>query len=89
MLSLPRVELPQAEVQVFKGSDEEPPAVDAHTAAVMKVRVQDEQWVQLLAVLQSSHQSRVVMQPESLSEPVNARVSHPTVPVDTTSQMFL
>lgn len=73
---LPGVELPEAAVQVFEGSNEEPPAVDANTGVVVEVWVQDEDRVELLTVPQSSHQRWVVMQPESLAEPVNTCVSH-------------
>lgn len=65
-VSLPRVELPEASVKVLQRSNEEPPAVDTHTRVVVEVRVQYEHRVQLLTVLESSHQSWVVMQPESL-----------------------
>lgn len=75
-MSLPGVELPEAAVEVFEGSDEEPPAVDTHAGVVMKIRVQDEHRVQLLTVPQSSHQCWVVMQPESLAEPVDTGMSH-------------
>lgn len=75
-MSLPRVELPEASVKVLQRSNEEPPAVDTHTSVVVEVRVQYEHRVQLLTVLESSHQSWVVMQPESFAEPVNTRVSH-------------
>lgn len=82
-LSLPGVEFPQAAVQVFEGSDEEPPAVVSHRGVVMEVRVQDEHRVELLTVPQSSHQGWVVMQPESLAEPVNTCMSHAWEPVNT------
>lgn len=75
-VSLPGVELPEAVVQVFQGSDEEPPAVEAHTGLVVEVRVQDKHGVELLTVSQSGDQCWVVVQPESLAEPVNAGVSH-------------
>ena len=74
--TLPGVELPEAAVQVFEGSDEEPPAVDAHTGPVVEVWVQHEDRVELLTVPESSHQRWVVMQPESLAEPVDTCVSH-------------
>lgn len=83
MSCLPGVQFPEAEVQVFEGSDEEPPAVDTHTGVVMEVRVQDKHWVELLTVPQSSHQCWVVMQPESLAKPVNACMSHACEPVNT------
>lgn len=67
---LPGVELPEAAVQVRQGSNEEPPAVEAHTGLIMEVRIQDEHGVELLTVPQSSHQCWVVMQPQSLTEPV-------------------
>lgn len=76
LLSLPGVEFPEAAVQVFEASNEKPPAVDTHKGVVINVRVQDEHRVQLLTVPQSSHQSWVVMQPESLAEPVNTSMSH-------------
>lgn len=75
-MSLPRVELPEASVKVLQCSNEEPPTVDTHTRVVVEVRVQYEHRVQLLTVLESSHQSWVVMQPESFVEPVNTCVSH-------------
>lgn len=73
---LPGVELPEAAVQVFEGSNEEPPVVDAHAGVVVEVWVQDEDRVELLTVPQSSHQRWVVMQSESLAEPVDTCVSH-------------
>lgn len=72
----PGVEFPEAEVQVFEGSNEEPPAVDADTGVVVEVRVQDEHRVELPAVPQRSHQRWVVMQPESLAEPVDTCMGH-------------
>lgn len=83
LVSLPGVEPPEAAVQVFEGSDEKPPAVDAHTGVVVEVRVQNEHRIQLLTVPQSSHQGRVVMQPEALAEPVNTRMSHASAPENT------
>lgn len=62
-------------VQFFESPDEEPAAVDTNTF-VVEVRVQDEHWVELLAVSESSHQRWVVMQPESLAEPVNGCMTH-------------
>lgn len=75
-VSLPGVELPEAAVQVFESSEEKPPAVDIHKGFVMEVRVQDEDRVQLLTVPQGSHERWVVMQPQTLTEPVNACVCH-------------
>lgn len=76
MCLLPGVELPQAAVQVLKRTNEESQAVDAGPVLVIEVGVQDEERVQLLAVSESCHQCWVVVQPESLAEPVNAHVSH-------------
>lgn len=73
---LPGVEFPEAAVQIYEGSDEEPPAVDTHTGVVMEVRVQNEHRVQFLTVPQSSHQCWVVVQSQSLAEPVNTCMSH-------------
>lgn len=75
-LVLPGVELPEAAVQVFERSNQEPPAVNANMSVVVAVRVQDEHRVELLTLPESSHQSRVVMQPESLAEPVDTRMGH-------------
>lgn len=75
-IPLPGVEFFEATVQVCEGSDEEPPAVDAHTFVVVEVRVQDEHRVDFLTVPQGSHQCWVVMQPESLAEPVYTCMSH-------------
>lgn len=72
---IPGVELPQAKVKVFESPNKEPTAVDTNTF-VVELRVQDEHWVELLAVSESGRQPRVVMQPKSLSEPVNAPLSH-------------
>lgn len=72
---LPGVEFPEAKVQFFESPDEEPAAVDTNTF-VVEVRVQDEHWVQLLAVSESCHQRRIVMQPQSLAEPVNRCMTH-------------
>lgn len=82
---LPGVEFPEAAVQVFQGSNEEPPAVNPHTGVIIEVRVQDEHWIQLLTVPQSSHQCWVIMQPESLAEPVNTSMSHAREPVNTST----
>ena len=78
----PGVELPQAAVQIFQGSDEEPPAVEAHV--VMEVRVQEEHRVELLTVPQSSQERWVIVHPQSLPEPVNTCMSHVGEPVNTT-----
>lgn len=72
---LPGVEFPEAKVQFFESPDEEPAAVDPDPF-VVELRVQDEHWVELLAVSESSHQRWVVMQPESLAEPVNGCMTH-------------
>lgn len=81
-VSVPRVEFPEAAVQVFQGSNEEPPAVDTHRV-VVEVGVQDKHWIKLLTVPQSSHESWVVVQPESFAEPVDTRMSHVHEPVKT------
>lgn len=83
MLALPGVKFPEAAVQVFEGPDEEPPAVDTHTGVVMEVGIQDEHWVELLTVPQGSHQGWIIMQPESLAEPVNTGMSHGLEPANT------
>lgn len=69
------MEFPEAKVQFFESPDEEPAAVDTDPF-VVEVRVQDEDWVELLAVSESSHQRWVVVQPESLAEPVNGCMTH-------------
>lgn len=84
-MSVPGVELPEAEVQVFEGPNEEPPAVDPHTGFVVEVWVNDEHREQLLTVPQSGQKSRVIMQPESLPEPVDTGMSHACRHTDQTS----
>lgn len=83
---VPGIQFPEAGVQVFERPDEEPPAFDAVTGLIVEVRVQYEHRVELLAVLECSHQGRVVVQPEALAEPVNACMRHPWEPVNTQSQ---
>lgn len=88
-LCLPGVVFPEAAVEVFECPDEKPPAVDTHTSVVVEVRVQDEHRVELPTVPQSSHECWVIMQPESLAEPVNTCMTHACKPVNTITDISL
>lgn len=73
---LPGVEFPQIGVEVLERFHQKSPSVNADFGVGGVPGVQQEQWVDVSAVLQGSDQSRVVMQTQALAEPVNAVMAH-------------
>lgn len=74
--SLPGVEFLQTGVQVSESFYQKSPSINAYASVVGVPGVQQEQGVDVSTVFQGSDQSRIIMQTQTLAEPVNGVMAH-------------
>ncbi len=74
--SLPGVEFLQTGVQVSESFYQKSPLMNAYASVVGVPGVQQEQGVDVSTVFQGSDQSRIIMQTQTLAEPVNGVMAH-------------
>ncbi len=74
--SLPGVEFLQTGVQVSESFYQKSPLINAYASVVGVPGVQQEQGVDVSTVFQGSDQSRIIMQTQTLAEPVNGVMAH-------------